>query len=102
MHLALLPQECPWVIIHSSCVFMFAISPALYSNTGEMLPRLMSSGSHFGFKKRLQCRKSVGIQGYSLSTLQELGVMNPVLCSVLWKLVQASLDALTIGFRKII
>lgn len=62
----------------------------------------MSSRSHFGFKKRLQCRKSVGIQGYSLSTLQELGVMNPVLGSVLWKLFLASLDALTIGFRKII
>lgn len=36
------------------------------------------------------------IQGYSMSTLQELGVVNPVLGSALWKLLQASLDALMI------
>lgn len=35
------------------------------------------------------------IQGYSLSTLQELGVVNPVLGSALWKSLQTSLDALT-------
>lgn len=35
------------------------------------------------------------IQGYSLSALQELGVVNPVLGSALWKLLQTSLDALT-------
>lgn len=28
----------------------------------------------------------VDIQGYSTSTLQELGVVNPVLVSALWKL----------------
>lgn len=76
--------------------------PTLNSDTGETLSCLMGSGSHFSFNERLQCRKFVGIQGYSLSTMQELGVMNPVLGSVLWKLVQASLYALMIGFRKII
>lgn len=62
----------------------------------------MSSGSLFVASKRGFSAENLGfdvpgdIQGYSMSTLQELGVVNPVLGFSLWKLLQASLDALMI------
>lgn len=42
----------------------------------------------------------VDIQGYSMSTLQEPGVVNPVLGSALWKLHWTSIDALMISLRR--